>query len=114
MTTAALALWANDRLCDDAYAVVSKEALRARSAVIPGRPPSISVPWIVRTIVTRQRPFAKSFRRLESLRQLPADWDSYGASAVSEAAVKTAGSLLTELSFRFHAEVLSPRNIAPI
>ncbi len=115
MTLPLATFWTYGLSSDQTSALTSKEALSAqRGFVVIGPPPAIVEPRIVRTVVMRQQPFAGSIQRLESFRDLGADWDSYGGVPISEDAIRMAVRLLNELSFKSLAPDLAPSHVAPV
>lgn len=102
--------------CD--YALVSAEAILARSQVVlAGLPPVDTEPTIIRRIELRQRPFTAVQQKLRLFADLQPDWDSYEALAISETAIVTAQALLGDLSLRpsaFGSRSLVPFSIAPV
>ena len=68
----------------------------------------------MRSTELQQQPFATWLDQLDSLAELPEDWDSYGASRVASTALATARALLNDLAARSRAAALLPFHVAPI
>lgn len=105
------------------YALLSPEGKRSSADWYrrDARAGSIDLQWslntVLRIVELRERPFASAIRTLETFRDLPTDWDSYGAAPVSKASISTAMALLSDLSYRPTAYVapgLLPTAVSPV
>lgn len=70
-----------------------------------------------RNLAELATPLAMPYAKLDELRSLPADWDSYGAAPISGKAVRAARRLLGAVGQRFardHGTRINPYHIAPL
>jgi len=101
------ALTINELRLDANYALFSDAALKSRPLIRMERKLTTNDLNSLKQVAVRRSPFAPAYARIVEFSQLPKDWDTYGAEAITPQAVEQAAFLLDAL----HASALASARV---
>lgn len=105
-----------DLRLDADYALFSETGRKLRSELVTERFLTHTDLTSIRSVTVRPSELLAAARQIKALKQLPPDWDSYGARSVQAGALEAADTvlrLLSDVAFERPDSVLVPYHIAP-
>ncbi len=106
-----------DLRVDADYALFSEVGRKSRPLMTAERRLTYGDLCSIRSVTAHPSPFQTAFAQLPRYRELPVDWDSYGAQQISEPAIETAThilDLLSDSALERATTLLAPYHMAPV